>query len=138
MNETIVVALLALGVGTGLLLRARKANRVTHERDGLTAFREAYANTEFPDALIAGTYHYLAEHDGASGSHYAVSPSDDLQRTYGLVNLDLEDAVLVIADKAGARLPNAHDLDDLKVKVRTVDDMLRFLNPYFKSEPAQG
>lgn len=138
MNVTILVVLLALGIGAAILFRARKASRVTHERDGLTAFRDANASSGFPDALIAGTYHYLAERDGAAGPHYAVSPADDLQRTYGLVSLDLEDAVLVIADKAGARLPTAHDLDALKVKVRTVDDMLRFLNPYFKGEPVQG
>jgi hypothetical protein len=111
---------------------------VTHERDGLTAFREAYANRGYPDSLLEGTYRYLAERDGASGPHYAVSPTDNLQHEYGLANLDLEDAVLVIADKAGARLPTASDLDGLKSRVNTVDDMLRFLNPYFQNPSIKG
>ncbi|MEO7360896.1 MAG: hypothetical protein ABI120_11240 [Gemmatimonadaceae bacterium] len=137
MNLTLIVGLLLLGIGVGVLLRARKASRVTHERDGLTAFREANAGHGYPEALIAGTYHYLAERDAATGTHYAVQPDEDLQQTYGLVNLDLEDAVLVIADKAGARLPTAHELDALKTQVRTVDDMLRFLNSYFQNAPAK-
>lgn len=138
MNLMLIVGLLLLGIGAGVLLRARKASRVTHTRDGLTAFREANAGRGYSDALIKGTFLYLAERDAMTGTHYAVLPGEDLQQTYGLANLDLEDAVLVIADKAGARLPTAHDLDALKTQVRTVDDMLRFLNPYFQSEPAKG
>ena len=138
MNLTLIGGLLLLGIGVGVLLRARKASRVTHVRDGLTAFREANAGHGYPDALIAGTYHYLADRDAATGTHYVVRLDEDLHKTYRLANLDLEDAVLVIADKAGARLPTAHDLDALKTQVRTVDDMLRFLNPYFQDAPAQG
>lgn len=136
MKLTLLAALFVLGLGISVLIRTRKANRDSNERDGLTRFRQAYANRGFPDALLQGTYLYLAERDAASGAHYVVSPTDNLQRTYGLVDLDLEDAVLVIADKAGARLPNAHDLDALKDKVHTVDDLLAFLNPYFGSAPA--
>ena len=133
-----IAALLVVGIVLGLLLfRVKKADRVSHERDGLTQFRETYA-ARYPDALLQNAYLYLAERDAAAGPHYMVSPSDNLQQVYGLANLDLEDAVLVIADKAGAKIPNAHELDELKTKVRTVDDMLRFLNPFFAGAPAKG
>jgi hypothetical protein len=55
-----------------------------------------------------------------------------------LVDLDLEDAVLVIADRAGARLPRASELDELKARVRSVDDMLRYLEPFFRAEVVKG
>lgn len=138
MNLTLIVGLLLLGVGVGVLLRARKASRVTHERDGLSAFREANAGRGYSDELLQVTYQYLADRDAATGTHYTVSLDEDLSQTYGLVNLDLEDAVLVIADKAGARLPTANDLDALKTQVRTVDDLLRFLHPYFQNTSAKG
>ena len=135
MNLTLVVALLVLGIGVGVLLRSRKANRDSHERDGLTRFRQTYVGRGFSDPMLEATYHYLAERDGAAGVHYEVLPNDNLQRVYGLADLDLEDAVLVIADKAGARLPTAHDLDAVKGQVHTVDELLTFLSPYFGSAP---
>ena len=138
MNLTLVVTLLVLGIGIGVLIRSRKASRVSHERDGLTRFQQAYVGRGFSDPLLSATYYYLAERDGAAGVHYEVSPSDSLQRVYGLADLDLEDAVLVIADKAGARLPNAHDLDAVKGQVHTVDELLLFLSPYFGSAPVRG
>ena len=88
---------------------------------------------DFPTRCSRARISTLAERAPAPGPHYAVALSDNLQHTYGLTDLDLEDAVLVIADKAGARLPNAHDLDALKTQVATVDDMLRFLKPYFSA-----
>lgn len=137
MKLTLLAALLVLGLGIAILLRARRANRVSHERDGLTQFRETYGS-RYPDSLLQGAYTYLAERDAAAGPHYMVSPADNLQHVYGLADLDLEDAVLVIADKAGARLPSVQDLDALKARVRTVDDMLKFLDPYFRSEAVNG
>lgn len=138
MKLTLVLALLVLGIGMGVLIRSRKANRDSHERDGLTRFRQAYAGRGFSDPLLSATYHFLAERDAAANVHYEVLPADNLQRVYGLVDLDLEDAVLVIADKAGARLPNAHDLDAVKGQVHTVDELLVFLSPYFGIAPANS
>jgi hypothetical protein len=70
--------------------------------------------------------------------HYIVNPGDDLDRVYGLVDLDLEDAVLVIADRAGARLPRSNELDALKTRVRSVDDLLKYLEPFFRPEVVKG
>jgi hypothetical protein len=61
-----------------------------------------------------------------------VDPADQLARVHRLAALDLEDAVLVIADRAGARLPGVRDLDALGGQVQTVEDLLRFLAPFFR------
>ena len=133
MNLTVVLALLAVATGVvAIVASQRSKSKTAHERDGLSAFRMANANRGYPDALLEGAYLYLAERAPAPGPHYAVALRDNLQHVYGMTDLDLEDAVLVIADKAGARLPNAHELDELKTQVATVDDMLRFLKPYFE------
>jgi hypothetical protein len=131
---TIAIAVVVLLIGAFLLFRIRQANRTLHERDGLSRFRETYAG-RYPDALLMHAYLYLAERHGSAEPHYEVVPTDSLERVYKLADLDLEDAVLVIADRAGARLPKANELDEVKQRVRTVDDLLRFLEPYFRPEP---
>ncbi len=129
---TIAIAVVVLAIGLFLWFRVRQANRTLHERDGLSRFREAYAD-RYPDALLMHTYLYLAERHGSAEPHYEVVPTDSLERVYKLADLDLEDAVLVIADRAGARLPKSNELDEVKSRVRTVDDLLRFLEPFFRS-----
>jgi hypothetical protein len=88
--------------------------------------------------LLSQVYAYLAERRGAVGPHYLVSPTDNLERAYALIDLDLEDAVLVIANRAGVRLPSARELDELKEQVRSVDDLLRYLEPFFRPEVVKG
>ena len=134
---TVFAASVVLLAGLVALFRARRINQASIERDGLSRFRDAFAG-RYPELLLAEVYTYLAGRHGAMGPHYRVAPGDNLAREYGLINLDLEDAVLVIADRAGARLPRAHELDELKVSVRTVEDLLRYLEPFFRSEVVTG
>jgi hypothetical protein len=113
-------------------------DRASHERDGLSRFRDNFRG-RYPEVLLSQVYGYLAERHGVVGPHYIVNPEDSLQQEFGLADLDLEDAVLVIADGAGARLPRATELDELKARdVRTVDDLLRFLEPFFRPEVVKG
>ncbi|AMW05796.1 hypothetical protein [Gemmatimonas phototrophica] len=137
MRLSVSVAIVVLLLGLFALARASRLNRASIERDGLSRFRDAFRG-RFPEILLAQVYGYLAERHGAQEPHYIVNPQDDLQREYGLVDLDLEDAVLVIADRAGARLPRAHELDGLKTAVRSVEDLLHFLEPYFRPEVVKG
>ena len=137
MRLTVWVAILVLMVGLYALARAQRMNRESSERDGLSRFRDAFRG-RYPEILLAQVYGYLAERHGAQSPHYHVNPQDDLRRQFGLADLDLEDAVLVIADRAGARLPRAHELDKLKSNVRSVEDLLRFLEPYFRPEVVKG
>ncbi len=137
MRLTVVVAIVVLLIGVIALVRAQRINRASIERDGLSRFRDTFRG-RYPELLLGKVYAYLAERHGTIGPHYIVNPSDDLAREYGLVDLDLEDAVLVIADRAGVRLPRASELDELKLRVRTVDDLLRYLEPFFRPEVVKG
>jgi hypothetical protein len=107
-------------------------------QDGLSQFKASFPGRSVPEALLEQTYAHLVERREAVGeddkAHFIVSPGHDLRAVYHLDGLDIEDAVLVIADRASARLPRAHDLDDLKGRVATVQDLVEFLVPYF--EPA--
>lgn len=137
MRLSVSVAIVVLLLGLFALGRASRLNRKSIERDGLSRFRDAFRG-RYPEILLAQVYTYLAERHGAQEPQYVVNPADDLARAYGLADLDLEDAVLVIADRAGARLPRAQELDGLKTGVHTVEDLLRFLEPYFRPEVVKG
>jgi hypothetical protein len=134
---SVSVAIVVLLLGLFALARATRINRQSIERDGLSRFRDAFRG-RFPENLLAQVYAYLAERHGAQEPQYIVNPTDDLARVFGLADLDLEDAVLVIADRAGARLPRAQELDALKTSVRTVEDLLRYLEPYFRPQVVKG
>ena len=138
MRVTVGIAIVVFLLSLIALLRARRMDRASHERDGLSRFRDSFRG-RYPEVLLSQVYGYLADRHGVEGQHYIVRPNDDLQREFGLADLDLEDAVLVIADGAGARLPRATELDELKARdVRTVDDLLRFLEPFFRPEVVKG
>ena len=137
MRLSVSVAIVVLLLGLFALGRASRLNRKSIERDGLSRFRDVFRG-RYPEILLAQVYAYLAERHGAQEPQYVVNPGDDLARVYGLADLDLEDAVLVIADRAGARLPRAQELDGLKTGVHTVEDLLRFLEPYFRPEVVKG
>lgn len=137
MRLTVIVASVVLIIGLVALLRAQRINQASIERDGLSRFRDAFRG-KYPELLLSQVYAYLAERQGADGPHYIVNPNDNLEREYALIDLDLEDAVLVIADRAGARLPRAQELDELKETVKSVDDLLRYLEPFFRPEVVRG
>lgn len=134
MRLMLVGSTMMLALTIILFVRARIMNQQSIERDGLSRFRDSF-HGRFPEVMLKHTYTYLAERHGAVGPHYRVMPKDDLMRVYALVDLDLEDAVLVIADRAGARLPKAAELDMLKTtNVTTVEDLLLYLEPFFRPE----
>lgn len=128
----LLLAVLALLVLCILLLwRVREVERVSAELQGLTRLRDQLQG-RFPEALVAGVFSFLADRHGDVRGSTIVNPGDDLARDHRLAALDLEDAVLVIADRAGARLPGPRDLDQLAEQVHTVEDLLRFLDPFFR------
>ena len=134
---TVIVAVVVLALGLLALVRAQRINQASIERDGLSRFRDALRG-RYTELLLSQVYAYLAERRGAVGPYYLVSPTDNLERAYALIDLDLEDAVLVIANRAGVRLPSARELDELKEQVRSVDDLLRYLEPFFRPEVVKG
>ncbi len=140
-RTTLLVALIVVVIGVLYVRRVQqRAYRRSHERDGTAQFLASFPGHDYPEALLRQTYSYLLERREAAGDyegeHFTVAPGHDLRTVYHLDGLDIEDAVLVIADRASARLPKAHDLDDLKGRVSTVQDLVEFLVPYFQDDSA--
>lgn len=143
MRTTLLLSLIVLIVGALYVRRVRqRADRRSHERDGTARFLASFPGRAYPETLLRQTYTYLLERREAAGDfegeHFTVAPGHDLRIVYHLDGLDIEDAVLVIADRARARLPRARDLDDLKGRVATVQDLVAFLAPYFEEDPAEA
>lgn len=137
MRTTILILLTVLAVATIFIARARmRAERRSHERDGLAQFIAAFREMSLPPVLLEQTYRYLVERREAVGEHenehFIVAPGHDLGVVYHFHGLDVEDAVLVIADRGGAQLPRATDLDGIQEQVRTVRDLIEFLAPYYE------
>jgi hypothetical protein len=114
----------------------------SHERDALAQFLASFPGRRLPESLLRQTFAYLLERARAAGDlderHFVVAPGHDLRVIYHMDELDLEDAALVIADRATARLPRAHELDALRGSVRTVGELVTFLEPFFESETVDG
>ena len=128
----LIAVLILLGLSILLLLRVRAEHRATAELQGLARFRDQLQG-RYPDALVTQVFRFLTERHGDVEGAPQVDPADHLARAHRLAALDLEDAVLVIADRAGARLPAVRDLDALGGQVQTVEDLLRFLAPFFRA-----
>jgi hypothetical protein len=142
-RATIALAGIVLVVGLLVLFRSRRrADRRSQVRDGVAHFVASLSGEGVPEVLLRTTYAYLLERREAAGdfegAHFVVAPGHDLRTVYHLDGLDIEDAALVIADRAQARLPKAHDLDAMKGRVSTVRDLVLFLRPYFENESAEA
>lgn len=138
MRSTIVLGFVAMATGAVYLARARmQAHRQSSVRDGLAQFTAAFRGRDIPPELLKHTYDHLIERREAVGeddaAHFIVAPGHDLRAVYHLDGIDIEDAVLVIADRASARLPKAKELDALKGRVYTVQDLVTFLVPFFET-----
>ncbi|MCU0648886.1 MAG: hypothetical protein MUF00_12870 [Gemmatimonadaceae bacterium] len=126
----LVVVLLSVAALALLLGEVRKRRIAALEREGLARFEAFFSDRGLSPKLVRNVYHYLAENAATGTQHFDVNPTDELAKRYGLVtDLDVQDAVIVIADRSGLPLPKAHTLDEANPLVHTVDDLLRFLAP---------
>jgi hypothetical protein len=126
----LVVMLVAAAAVLLLLGQVRKRRIAALEAEGLARFQSFYADRGLPAPLISNVYHYLAENAATGVQHFDVNPGDELAARYGIVSeVDVQDAVVVIADRAGLSLPKAQQLDLAQPTVHTVEDLLRFLEP---------
>jgi hypothetical protein len=113
-----------------LLGQVRKRRIAALEAEGLARFQSFYAERGLPAPLVSNVYHYLAANAATGVQHFDVNPSDELGTRYGIVSeIDVQDAVVVIADRAGLPLPKAQQLDQAQPNVHTVEDLLSFLAP---------
>lgn len=126
----LVVMLVAAAALLAVLGQVRKRRIASLEAEGLARFQAFFADRGLPAPLVQNVYHYLAENAATGVQHFDVNPSDELAKRYGIVTeLDVQDAVVVIADRAGLPLPKAQRLDEVEPNVHTVEDLLRFLAP---------
>lgn len=130
MSSPVALASIVLLVGVLALIRGQRLSQRAAVRDGLSRFRDSVGG-RYPETLISAVFAYLAERHGATEPTTVVKLGDDLAAVHGLADLDLEDAVLVITDRSGVRIPSVADLEEMKQTVRTVQDLLAFLEPYF-------
>lgn len=130
---SLLLASIVLLSGTLVWLRARRLHEKAEARDGLSRLRDQVRG-RFPENLVEQVFTALSERHGAVPAHYVVRLGDDLLLDHGLAELDLEDAILVAADRAGARLPKVRDLETVHERVHTVEDMMVFLEPFFRPE----
>ena len=119
MRTTLLLGLTVLAAGSVYLAWLRvRSDRRSFERDGLSQFKASFPGADLPDALLEHTYAHLVARREAIGhedaEHFIVAPGHDLRLVYHLDGLDIEDAVLLIADRATVRLPRAQDLDAMK------------------------
>ncbi len=143
MNSTILLGLVILLGGSYYLVRSRRiSGERSQRRDALAQFLASFPGRRLPDSLLRQSFAYLLERSRAAGDldeqHFIVAPGHDLRAVYHMDELDIEDAALVIADRAGVRLPRAQELDELRARVRTVEDLVGFLEPYFQPETVDG
>lgn len=143
MNSTILLGLIVLLGGSYYLVRSRRiTGERSHQRDAQAQFLASFPGRRLPESLLVHTFAYLLERSRAAGDldeqHFVVAPGHDLRTTYHMDELDVEDAALVIADRATARLPRAQELDELRDTVRTVEDLVLFLEPFFQPETVDG
>jgi hypothetical protein len=142
--DMLILAALALffGLSWWLVRSRRLAGERSHRRDALAHFAAAFVPQGVPRPLIEETFAYLYDRALRTGENDAqrliISPAHDLREVYHMDELDIEDAALVIADRAGGRLPRAHALDELRGRVRTIADLVAFLAPYFQPELIDG
>jgi hypothetical protein len=142
-NATILLGLIVLLAGSYYAVRSRRiSGERSHERDALAQFLASFSGRRLPESLLRHSFTYLLERSRAAGDlneqRFVVAPGHDLRTVYHLDDLDIEDAALVIADRARVRLPRAHELDELRHRVRTVQDLVEFLEPYFLPQPVDG
>jgi len=132
-TTSLLIAAASLTIAVVSLAWAFRVRRQAAEVDGLSRFR-AQVDGRYPELLLFHVYGVLSESQGDRPAHYRVNLRDDLFAVHGLADLDLEDVILLAADRSGARIPKVSDLESLHGRVQTVEDMLAFLEPFFRPE----
>lgn len=132
-TTSLQIAAASLTIAVVSLAWAFRVRRQAAEVDGLSRFR-AQVDGRYPELLLFHVYGVLSESQGDRPAHYRVNLRDDLFAVHGLADLDLEDVILLAADRSGARIPKVSDLESLHGRVQTVEDMLAFLEPFFRPE----
>ncbi len=121
-------------LATGFVVAGSRALGAANRRElgGRNSFLAKFDGTGIPAALLVQAYETLSRR--VSAEVRDIRPGDRLAENFRLSAADVEDVALLVAARCEARIPTAHDLDELDARVRTVDDLVRFLARFY--EPA--
>jgi hypothetical protein len=83
----------------------------------------AFGRVAIPDEIAMVIIQYLRDWEGDQAAK--VDPKDDLYGKYGIVDEDLDDFVIFVAEQIGRRLPE--DTSYWPRPLETVEDLARFV-----------
>ena len=123
-------------LATGFVVAGSRALGVANRRElgGRNSFLARFDGTGIPADLLVQAYETLSRR----AAHHVrdIRPADRLAENLGMSAADTEDVALLVAARCEARIPRAHDLDELDDRVRTVNDLVHFLVQFY--EPARN
>ena len=114
-------------LATGFVVAGTRALNLANRRElgGRNSFLAKFDGSGIPAVLLVQAYETLSRR--VSQEIRDIRPGDRLAENLGMTQADMEDVALLVAARSEARIPTAHELDELDARVRTVDDLVRFL-----------
>ena len=119
-------------MATGFVVAGSRALAAANRRElgGRNSFLARFDGSGLPADLLVQAYETLSRR--VSAEIRDIRPGDRLVENFGMSAADMEDVALLVAARCEARIPSAHELDELDARVRTVDDLVRFLVPFYE------
>lgn len=93
------------------------------KEDKTEDFMNYFVSEGMSEALVRSVYNYVQKWMGSNG--FPVRPRDDIAKIYGIVDEDLDEMVVEIAEANNLVLPL--ETDYWQKPVETVEDLIRFI-----------
>jgi len=125
MNTWVLLAGIAGTFAAGNWLVRRREQQMAKARGGygFEDFVAHFSRERIPADNLRHVYDYFR--NWQSAKNFPVHPNDDLYQVYGIVDDDLDDAMIEMAERWRAKLPA--EFDGLR-PVRTVADVVHLLH----------
>jgi hypothetical protein len=119
-------------LAAGFVLAGSRALSAADRRElgGRNSFLAKFDGSGIPADLLVQAYETLSRR--VSAEIRDIRPGDRLVENFGMSPADMEDVALLVAARCEARIPGARELDELDARVRTVDDLVRFLAQFYE------
>ena len=119
-------------MATGFVVAGSRALATANRRElgGRNSFLARFDGSGLPADLLVQAYETLSRR--VSAEIRDIRPGDRLAENFGMTTAEMEDVALLVAARCEARIPSAHELDELDARVRTVEDLVRFLVPFYE------
>ena len=125
MNGWLLLSGIVASVLAGNFFLRKRAQKLADNRrgQGFEEFTAYFSDEDIPRAKLRLVYDYFQKWQ--SVKNFPVVPNDDLSKVYGIVDDDVDDAVIELADRWRAKLPATFEGFP---PVRTVADVVHLLN----------